>query len=296
MLLRSSLTILCLFCFTVAWSQQQSAADTLTGKAYCEKLGKTYAAQNELFLTRLKERTADKALFKHYESRYKDFFKTVNDEIKEGQMAYIPVLSGTLDKILTEIKTKNTLVPKDIQAILVRANQPNAHVIGDNMVFVNMGVFYCMEDEAQVAGILAHEVSHLLMDHSIKGLNYSYEKNKESIANVKAIKEVEVHKTDRAFELVKDQIYQGGKLRKTHELQADSLGYVLFRNTGYDKKAFIRALAVAEYYDTLSTGNITVETYKQFFDLPEQKFKDAWLKSEDLLRSSIKIQCPLTPR
>jgi hypothetical protein len=164
---------------------------------------------------------------------------------------------------------------------MVRANEPNAHTIGDNVVFINMGVFYCLENEGQVASILAHEIGHCLLDHSIKALNYSYEKDKENIGDVKAIKQVGVHKTDRAFELVKDQIYKGGKFRKAHELQADSIGYILFRNTAYDKKDFIKALAIAGKYDTLSPGDVAIETYRQLFDLPEQKFQESWLKAED---------------
>ena len=269
-----------MLCFSNTYSQQSFSTDT-TGKAYSDALSSLYSSRNEIFLDGLKSTTTDKKLLKHYESHYKAIFKGLNEEIKEGQMIFIPVISAALEKIMLEIKTKNPSVPGDVQLFLLRDDHPNAITIGDNSIFVNLGLFYYLETEDQVASVLSHEVGHLMLKHTIKTLNYNYERDKESVVNVKALRETEVKKADRAFDLLKNSIYKGGKMRRCHEMQADSIGYVLHKNTRYQKNAFIEALERIELYDTAVTGDVYIETYKRLFDLPGQKFDDKWLQAED---------------
>lgn len=279
-LMNCYLTLGLLLFVATAFSQTTSSADT-SGNAYNDALSVSYTLRKELFLEGLKNTTTDKKLLKHYESSYKEVFNAIHEEIKEGQVLNIPVISAQLQKMLREIKAKNPIVPDDIQIYLHRDDMPNATTMGDNNIFVNIGLFYCLETEDELAGVLSHEVGHLLMEHTMKALKYSYETDKESVVHVKAIRQVETKKSERAFELLKNSVYKGGKLRRHYEMQADSIGYVLHKNTSYQQHAFVDALEKIDRYDTTVQGNILVETYKRFFDLPNQKFDDKWLKAED---------------
>lgn len=262
------------------YAQQPASTDT-NGRAYTEALAKSYPQQNELFLLGLKSSITDKKLLKHYEANYKEIFEVVNEQIKEGQMIYNPVLSVTLEKLLQEIKTKNPVVAGDIRIMLMRENYPNAYTLGDASIFVNMGLLYHLDNEDQAAGVLSHEIGHLLMTHTLKALKDNYDRDKENIANVKEVKQTEVKKTDRAFNLLKNSVYKKGRLQREHELEADSIGYVLFKTLGYRKAAFAEALEIVDRNDTLVPGVVATETYKLFFDLPNQKFEEKWLKGED---------------
>jgi Zn-dependent protease with chaperone function len=278
--LKWPLTIALMLCSVLGYSRLPFPADTTAG-SYVAALSKSYPSRNEMFLSRLKAETTDKKLRRHYESNFKAIFKMLNEEIREGQMIYVPPVSAALDKMLLEIKTNNHGVPEDLQIFLLRDGAANAHTIGDNSLFINLGLFYYLESEDQVASVLAHEIAHLMLRHTLKALHHNYQRNKESEADVKAIEDIEVRKADQALDLLKKSIYKGGKMTRAFELQADSLGYVLFGNTRYRKAAFTESLAVIGRCDTLRSDGLVIEAYKRFFDLPTQPFREDWLRMED---------------
>ncbi len=278
-ILKWHLGFLFLFCFTNTYSQG-IAIDT-AGNAYSKALSASYQSGNDLFLSRLKAGTTDRKLLKYYESNYKEIFKTVKEHIRDGQMMNIPVISSALEQIIQEIKTKNPEVPKDIQVLVLREEQPNAYTLGDNYLLVTLGLFRYLENEDQIASVLSHEIGHILMAHTLKALASNYERDKESAADIKMIRQVQMKKTDRAFTLLKSLIYKGGKIKRIYEMQADSAGYMLFKNTRYRKNAFIDALKIIDRYDSLRPDGLLRKTYKRFFDLPGQQFDDKWLKMED---------------
>lgn len=269
-----------LFCFAGTHAQPTLPADT-AGRSYTETLSRSYPIQNELFLVGLKAETTDKKLRKQYESTYESVFKAVNEEIKDGQMIHIPVISDGLEKILLEIKTNNPAVRGDLQIFLLRSDVPNAYTLGDNSLFVSLGLFYYLENEDQVAGVLSHEIAHLLLKHTLKAVRYNYESDQQSVADVRAMQQNQVNKAGLAFDLLKSSIYRKGKIIRDHELQADSAGYALLKNTGYREIAFVEALELMERYDTSRPDGLAIEAYKRFFDLPDQRFEDKWLDMED---------------
>lgn len=274
------LVLMSILCFGTAYSQQSFPNDT-SGNAYTEALSKSYPVRNELFLADLKTKTTDKKLLKHYQQSYKEIFRGMNEVIKEGQMIYTPAISLLLEELLHEIKIKNPSIPQDIQVFLLREDLPNAVTMGDNNIFVNTGLFYYMDNEDQLAGILSHEVAHLLLSHALKGIRYNYEQDKESATKAKALQGVEARKAEHAFELLRNSIYRESKMRRDFELQADSVGYVLFKNTRFRHIAYIEALKNIEHCDTVFPGTLAVESYRKFFDMPTQKYNDKWLAAED---------------
>ena len=64
-------------------------------------------------------------------------------------------------------------------------------------------------------------------------------------------------------------------------MQADSIGYMFFKNSDFKKAEFINTLKRLEDFDSISPRTLKVETYKKYFSLPKQEFKDKWLKKED---------------
>ena len=46
----------------------------------------------------------------------------------------------------------------------------NAFALPGGPVFVNVGTIMAAENEAELAGVIAHEMSHVYMQHSIKGM------------------------------------------------------------------------------------------------------------------------------
>lgn len=265
---------------SIADAQALLPADT-ANEAYCAAVSKTYVADNKLFNELLKEQAENKKISKYYTSSYETIFEVLNDRIKKGHILYIPAICNTLEKILQEIRSKNESVPADIKILLTRETQPNAYTFGDNYIFVNLGLFYHMENEAQVASVISHEIGHILLRHALKSMVMSYESNKVYAADVKLLKSTEIHAATRALEILKNAAYNNGKVSRERELEADSIGYLLYKNTGYPDYEYLAALHIVEKYENVKPDSLTMEAYKRFFDLPEQKFNDSWLKQED---------------
>lgn len=274
------LMLLVMLCVVHVQAQETKDDDT-TGIAYTKVLMKAYPVKNERFLSALKEKTDDKKLYKYYTTRYKAIFEAVNETIKDGSMVQIPELTTAIDEILTEIKSKNSGLPNDLQVMLIRENIPNAYTLGDNTIFIHLGLLYYVENEHQLACILAHEIGHLLLNHSLLAITDRYDRDKKSVEDAKIVREKEVGRADHALALLKSSIYEGGKMARKHELQADSIGYAIVKNTKYRASALLRALELIERNDTLIYNGLKTETYKQYFDVPNQKFNDKWLESED---------------
>lgn len=265
---------------TAVYAQKPQPPDTI-GASYAEALDKSYSLSNELFLASLEDEAGEKKLLKYYKSTFKDIFETLHEAIKDRQMAYIPAISAGLENIVKEIQLRNPGVPADIRLVLVRDNIPNAYTLGDNTLFVNIGIFYYLQTEDQVAGVLCHEIGHLLRRHTIKSIKYRYEKDKEAATDIKSINEYKDKKADRALEALRTIIYKHGGNSRKYELQADSIGYVLLKNTKYQPAAFTNALKITDRYDTIRPDGLLTETYRRFFDLPSQKFRETWMKVED---------------
>lgn len=272
--------IVFVFGCTPTYAQKVFAIDTVD-KAYIEKLSKHYKAQNEILLERLRDIAPNKKLYKYYYGNYEYVFAELNQEIEDGLMTYNQPIFALFDKILKEIRAKNPQVPDNLQLFLVRNNASNAYTLGDNTIFMNLGLFRYMENEDQIASVMTHEIAHLLLNHTIKALNYGYEQDQKSAADAKHLQRTSTRVSDRAMELFKSSIYKSYEVRRSHEMEADSLGYVLLKKTKYDAKEIIPSLNLLEQYNESKYKDVRVGTYKQFFDLPVQKFKEEWLEGED---------------
>lgn len=248
---------------------------------YCSALSKTYTADNKIFLEQLKEETNDKKLLKYFETRYNKIYKAMNEQISDGDISNIPEVSSLLDTVLTELKAKNPAIPKDIKILLLREQMPNAYTVGDNYIQVTLGLFYYLENDDQVAAVLSHEIGHIMLKHLIKAMTDNYATNKNNIDAVKTIRQADAKKSDKAFDLLKSLVYAERKNDRIFEMQADSFGYTLLIPTRYQKTAFPRLLQILDSCDNIKLDGVTTDSYKRFFDLPNQKFNEQWLNSED---------------
>ena len=68
---------------------------------------------------------------------------------------------------------------------------------------------------------------------------------------------------------------------KKQEMEADSMGYEIFRRSSFCKNEYINNLRLYEMYNKIKPIGLETDTYKTLFNLPGQPFKTAWLNQED---------------
>lgn len=153
------------------------------------------------------------------------------DFIGTGMVCYGDPYTAFLQKILANIKAGNPdVVPSGINIYTTRDPIPNAFAWRDGNLFVNIGLFGIMENDAQIAFILCHEIIHYSNEHTKNQYTYSKELEKGEAGKLGD----EINED----ELLDAQNFYSRKL----ETEADVEGLDLFVNSGYNVKEGIKAL------------------------------------------------------
>ena len=129
--------------------------------------------------------------------------------------------------------TKNNL-PSQITFKVVDSEEVNAFANGDNEICVYTGLLQYVTDDAELAGVIAHEVGHILNSHVAK----------QSIIN--AITATAINNANWNTQVktgaVIAQNLSMKKLSRTEETEADVTGVDLMTKAGYNPLAMVSVL------------------------------------------------------
>jgi predicted Zn-dependent protease len=124
---------------------------------------------------------------------------------------------------------------------VLESNEVNAFAGPNGYIFVTTGALKQMQDEAELAGVLAHELTHVLHHHALAGI-----KNDANVDLLKEVGSMAVADQDR-FGVVKltepvvDGVAKKGYGRK-QELDADKTAIEIVVAAGYDPDGLVRFL------------------------------------------------------
>ncbi len=184
-----------------------------------------------------------------------DITADVEAEIKVGREIAARILGrfGVLDD--TRLTRYVNLVGK---SVALNASRPeiefrfaildtqsvNAYAAPGGYIFVTKGALDLMQDEAELAGVLAHEIAHVTEKHIVDELRIRGE-SKSSSAGIAALIGGSTDAARVALQQAVDQavgiLFEKG-LKQEDEHEADSVGTLFLTNTGYDPKALHRYL------------------------------------------------------
>jgi hypothetical protein len=278
MIKRFIVFVLLVFSIT-CFSQVYKAIDTAD---YQERKAflKTFNTNNEMLIKNLKVNYPGKTgseLSKIYKELDIDFEK----QVKNKDFVFKSEFDTTIKSLIQRLRKNNPQIPTDLKILIARDNTPNAYCFADGTFVINIGLFNWLDNDDQIASVISHELGHKIKQHSLKALiNYitQDEKDKQTVNNLKSEK---VNLNQRAFAVLKNRMYKKGVEKREHEMQADSLGYTVFKNSDFKKEEFVNALLRLQDFDTISPKVLKLETYRKYFNLPKQEFKEKWLKKED---------------
>lgn len=212
---------------------------------------------------------------------YKEFDKEFEKKVKEKDFAFNSVFDAKVKNLIERLRKNNSQIPQNLKILIAKDNTPNAYCFADGTFVINMGLFNWLNNDDQLAAVISHELGHKISEHTLKTFLSMIEQDKMDRMVVQDIKSTKENRNQRAFDVMKNRIYRKGAENRKQEMQADSLGYVVFKNSDFKKAEYVNALKRLEDFDTISPRELKVETYKKYFNLPKQEFKDKWLKKED---------------
>jgi beta-barrel assembly-enhancing protease len=156
------------------------------------------------------------------------------------QMPVLPDSSPETQYIQRLGKKLAGVIPADrtwpYQFHVIPAADINAFALPGGPIFVNLGTIQAADNEAELAGVLAHEMSHVYMQHSAK------QAPKSTVAQIIAGLAGAVLPQSGLGNLARMGIQFGAgtmlmKYSRTDEAQADSTGAIIMYRAGYNPKA-----------------------------------------------------------
>jgi len=161
--------------------------------------------------------------------RFADQSTIATHRLFSGGMIYSDwkSLESYLNEILQKVIPEELADDKLIHAYIVKDGSYNAFMIPSGMMFVHIGLFDLVESEAALASILAHELAHYYLKHSVK----EYAKQEQG-------------KFKPGF-LMKNK-HARKNFSIDSELEADALSMAWMTQAGYNIKGMIQSFEATE--------------------------------------------------
>lgn len=210
----------------------------------------------------------------------KDFLKAIDN----NNFLCDPNLNSYLQKLFSEILTKNQINPELYKILLSKDSSVNARNWGDGIVVLNYGLFLAVENEDELMFVISHEIGHQCLNHVKLGTE-RYAKlytSKDIAQKTKEIQNQKYGKATKANDLLKNLMYQNYSQHRKKEIAADSLGLALYMKTSRNPKAAITLLEKLDVSDT-EKDSLTIADYKSLFEQNGFKVKEKYFVQEESL-------------
>ncbi|MDB5201418.1 MAG: peptidase Ste24p [Ferruginibacter sp.] len=200
--------------------------------SYFSPLSKTaYAAKiTELKARKIPTVYQDKKEQQSYAGIIKERNDAILEDFENNRVIADSLLLNKSKAIIQRIKASNSSYNFDSISIYInRSAVPNASCYGEGTLFINLGLFLWVDNDDELALIVAHELSHQFLAHQESKIkkNIALLSSEEFTSEMKAIKKSSTGKYERFKKLMKEMVTQNGTHSRYKESEADSLGVVL---------------------------------------------------------------------
>ncbi|MFL5764227.1 MAG: M48 family metallopeptidase [Bacteroidia bacterium] len=195
----------------------------------------------------------------------------LRDLLLSGDVLINDPLGNYVNKVADELLKNDPELRKKIQIYVVKSPDVNAHAFDRGFIFINVGLLAQLENEAQLAYVLAHEITHVVKKHSVN----------QFIENIKLDNGTSTYEggSYEARDLAKY------RFSKENETEADEEGLIRMKESGYSIKAINGAFDVLQYsylpFELVDFKKSFLED--QYLVLPDTVFlkKTSEIKSND---------------
>lgn len=176
----------------------------------------------------------------------------IDQMLSSGQVLYGEHMSQYVEDVAEKLLIANQQeeLYNKLRFYVLKSYTPNAYTTSNGAVIVTVGLLSRIENEAQLAFILSHEIQHYVLKHGLK-----------------QYKKIEYSKTRTAVNkdnIIKD-IY---RFSKENEMEADLKGFDMMVKAGYNLNEGIYVFDMLKYADypfleiTLSIDSFENKLYK----------------------------------
>jgi Zn-dependent protease with chaperone function len=179
-----------------------------------------------------KRNSAGDVVDKQEEAFMREMSYFAQQRMISGMVLFNDSLSAYITKVAAIILKDDTATFHKLHFYAYKSPDPNAYTSATGNILVTVGLLGQLDNEAQLAYILSHEITHFRQHHMLKGY-----------INREDLKE---HSDDTPSYLLLSSYYS---YNQEQELEADQLGFELYKKTPYAAKEALRSFDVLEYSD-----------------------------------------------
>lgn len=218
--------------------------------------------------------TNDKGIIHDYNRFLYSLHLMYASQSKEKAFIIEPFVKRYLQSIIDTVAARNKLNQK-FEVVCTRFLEVNAYNMGDNKLYVNIGLLRRLENESQLAFLLCHELAHQLLSHVQENFIQLRTKAKDKTIKkeLKDINKAKYNKLDRTVQIAKRENYSFGKYSRVKERSADSLAAILLTETDYDAREGISLMRILEKSDT----DLTRINYPELFKGDSVSILPEWM-------------------
>ncbi len=171
-----------------------------------------------------------------------------------AKMVQDPVVTEYINRLGQNlVRNSDAKVPFTIKVI--DTDELNAFALPGGFFYVNSGLILAADNEAELAGVMAHEIGHVAACHVAR------EQTRSNIANLASIALIFVPGGWAVYEGTQAALSIGVpvafmKFSRTFEAQADFLGMEYMYKAGYDPQSFISFFEKVEALEKKKPGTI----------------------------------------
>ena len=130
---------------------------------------------------------------------------------------------------------------------VLEAPQLNAFAVPGGTIFITRGLLEKMQSEAELAGVLSHEIVHVVRKHHLKAIQKGALTHLSADAAGAALSNVNPEARSKLIAFSTEMYSRG--LDKGDELEADRLGVVIAARGGYDAYGLAAVLQTLQRMD-----------------------------------------------
>lgn len=162
---------------------------------------------------------------------YQNYF--LQNLLMNGDVLINDPLTRYVNKVADELLKNDVSLRNQLHIYVIKDPSVNAHAFDKGFIFINIGLLAQLENEAQLAYILSHEITHVVKKHSIT----------EYVENIKL--ENNTSDYDRGNE--EERNLARYRFSKEQETEADVEGLAMLKKSNYSIKTVNGAFDVLQY-------------------------------------------------
>jgi Zn-dependent protease with chaperone function len=203
------------------------------------------------------------------ESEAAEFYTSVNYLRKRlfesGNLYLDNEISVYISSIVSRLQASNPQIKGDFKVYLSRSVEPNATCLADGSIFVNIGLLSVLENESQLAFVLAHEIAHYLKQHSVK--------------DFKRLTTVTQYETQTGNQY--SNLFRKLKISRESEFDADGFAIQLMLQSEFDAREASAALLKLDSRPSANTKPVQID-FNKYFKNAHFTYDTAWVSKKEI--------------